>query len=478
MFERLIEDGALKWIVDKFLCRGELVAGSIEGTPIGAVTPSTGAFSTLKAATDPIDDHGVGDRAYNDTRYLSSTPYGVTWDESGDSYLRTGFLTGIATGTSPGNAVLPIQAAMRRCLMNDSGIVQYYLDPTDSTKRVGGGAAVLTGADGQVMVEIPAFYYRYAFTGTSHTWEISLVPSAGFSLHPAFIKNGVFVPYRYIGAYEGSMYDIGTTAMIPDADIEVNVVIAAGDLLCSISGQYPKTNQTRADFRVLASQRGTGWRNQDYDLISAIQLLYLVEYADFDSQDMIGNGRTMFSTGAWEAANQGVGKYIGECGYSNGDGNTTNATDRAAAANISAINTDTDPTYHDYMSYRGIENFFGNVWKWVDGININDNVPYVSNVDTDFADDTATDYTALGITLINADGWQNTLEQQDRGFLPASVGASSSTKITDYYYQAAGWRVVDLGGHANDALYAGAFSVAASDASSNVAVAFGGRLTY
>ncbi|MBU3994155.1 MAG: hypothetical protein KKA12_16635, partial [Alphaproteobacteria bacterium] len=139
---------------------------------------------------------------------IVNSSYGVSWDESADSYVRTGALAGIAVGSSPGNALLPIQAAMRRCVINNSGVVQYYLDPANSTLKVGGGASVLTGADGQVMTEIPALYNGYAYTGTSHIPVISQVPLAGFSVHPAFIKNNVFVPYRYIGAYEGVLYDV------------------------------------------------------------------------------------------------------------------------------------------------------------------------------------------------------------------------------------------------------------------------------
>jgi len=423
---------------------------------------------------------------------VANQSYGVAWDESADTYERTGAQAGLACGVSHGDAINPIQAGIRGCLLNNSGIVQYYTNATDRTKKAGTTiASDLTGADGQVMQQIPAFYYRYAYSGTTHTWEISQAPLAGFSLHPAFIKNDEFVPYRYIGAYEGSMYDAGTAAMIPDADIEVNIVVAAGDLLCSVSNEYPKTNQTRADFRTLASQRGTGWRNQDFDLISAIQLLYLVEYADFDSQSTISNGRTMFNTGTWEAANQGLGKYIGETGYSNGDGNASGGHSRASAVSISAINTDTDVNYHDYMSYRGIENFFGNVWNWVDGINIEFGTgidytvqPYVSNNDTDFADDVTTNYTQLARTIpgkigdVSQNGFQDTLCQQDRGFLPASTGASSSTKITDYYVQATGWRVVMLGGLALHALSAGAFDLSAGSASSKVGVDVGGRLAF
>jgi hypothetical protein len=367
---------------------------------------------------------------------------------------------------------------MKGCVISDAGAVQYYLDPTTRTLKENGDPSVLTGGDGQVVVEITTGWLKYSYANNEHTWIISKEQFNGASRLDAFYKNGAWVNNRYMGAYEGSMYDAGTTAMVPDADIEVAYGIVAGDLLCSISGEYPKTNETRADFRTLASQRGTGWRNQDYDLISAIQLLYLVEYADFNSQAMISNGRTMFNTGAWEAANQGNGKYIGECGYSNGDGNASGGHSRASAVSIAAINTDTNADYHDYMTYRGIENFFGNTWKWVDGININANVPYVSNVDTDFADDTVTNYTNLGITLHNADGWQNTLEQISRGFLPASIGASSSTKITDYYYQAAGWCVVRLGGSASHTLDAGAFCLGATNASSASFVYISGRLAY
>jgi hypothetical protein len=133
------------------------------------------------------------------------------------------------------------------------------------------------------------------------------------------------------------------------------------------------------------------------------------------------------------------------------------------------------------MTYRGIENFFGNVWKWVDGINIFDNVPYVSNTDTvaqPFEDDTAVGYTDLGVTLANANGYQKFLEQQARGFLPASVGGISSTYITDYYYQATGWRVVMLGGHADGGGSAGAACVLATGASSSDSADIGGRICY
>lgn len=596
---------------------------------------------------------------------LMSPYYGVTWDESADTYERTGMSAGLACGMSHGNAINPIQAAMRRCIVEDGGDVVYYLDPTSSYNRIGqvpsvtgdddagatnkvseavvatgtddvgtaykvsdvgvftGGesaylgkyihnttdgtyakitakdsndvlsidkdimdiaevfnigtlcgadadyvghyvhdktgdvyamitakdsdaalsidvdimanldeyeicTAVLNGTDGQVVLEIPMFYHRYSYSGTSHTYEISQTALEGFSIHPEFVVAGVVKPYVYVGAYEGCLYDTsasiyangirleaGSVTFVAEAgsdSIERNtetngftnleigdkfvvsgatdggnnktftvdgivsdkkvtvaeavtgsvadaaVIITSemdfvNDKLSSVSGKTPAVYGTRNNFRVVAVKRGMGWSQQDFDNMSAVQLLYLVEYADFFSQSMIGNGCTDWTGGIWEAYNDY--NPINKTGLSNSLGNAT--------GNVSNL----DGNVGSYMSYRGIENFYGHLWKWIDGINVNDHVPYVCSNPADFADGTANNYTELGTVLPNANGYQNTLEQQDRGFLPASVGApaGASTKITDYYYREAGWRVAELGGYASVGVAAGAFSLHVSNSS-------------
>jgi hypothetical protein len=451
--------------------------------------------------------------------------YGVSWaDTSSPLCIRTGSLKGVAAGSKPDDSLIPIQASMRRCILDDSGNVVYYLNPTDSTKKEGGGTANLDGTDGQVMVEIPKFYYKYTYS-SGHIWEISQFPISGFSVHPAFVKDGAVVDYRYMSAYEGVLYDTsasryangiyisdangvfedgddsitlsaptnaftnleagdkvtvsGTTsnngtytvATVADAVITVSEALTdetdtefvistqtdftavSGDVLGSVTGKSPAVYGTRAQFRATAANRGTGWRQQDYDLTSAIQLLYLVEYASFYSQSVIGAGLTDWASGTWGTYNDL--NPIEATGNSNTNGNVT--------ANTSGG----DGVTGSYMSYRGIENFFGHLWKWVDGFNINDNIPYVSNVSTagqPFADDTATNYTQIedsagsGITLINANGYQTSLEQTMRGFLPSAITASApSTYVTDYYYQSTGWRVAMLGGSAYYGTSAGFF---------------------
>ncbi len=371
---------------------------------------------------------------------------------------------------------------------------------------------VFNGDDGQVMVEIPAFYHKYWYDNGWHGHSISYNQLPGYELHHAFQKNGANVTARYIGAYEGVLYDTsegkyvnglylpsnasytmsfnGTTETItsdtlthPFTNLEagVDTIVISGtvnnnltcgitnvtntvitvdcnlqdeankactiqtqkdwnnDILSSVAGKAPINYGTRANFRTVAANRGTGWRQQDFDLVSAVQLLYLIEYGSWDSQSEIGAGLTDWSYSTWIAWNNY--NPIERTGLSNG----------TATWNVNNGNG----VKGSYVSYRWIENPWGHLWKFVDGINIEDRVPYVCNNDTYFADDTSTNYTSLDITLPSSDGWQKTLGQIARGFLPTSVGGSSSTYITDFYWQYIGWRMALLGGYADKSTSAG-----------------------
>lgn len=398
---------------------------------------------------------GDGTTAWIDLSYstlgLESQVYGVSWNESTDVYVRTGNLMGIAVGSSPGNFKLPIQSKMRRCVINDSGVVQYYLLSTDSAYKEDGSASVINGTDGQVMVEIPKFYYRHVYTGTNHTWEISENPRSGFALHPAFMSGSTELSYAYVGAYEAG---------------------SASSKLTSVSGLAAGSiyvNQTRATFRSQASARGTGWTQMLYDVNSAVQLLYLIEYASFNSQSMIGPGISNVSD--WSTYN--AYNPLTATGLSNGIGNASGNT--ASAVSITCAN---EIAANAYMSYRGIENWYGHIWKFMDGINTNNNLSYINNVAANLADNTATNYTSIGVNNINSDGWQSTLLNIPRGFLPASIGASSSTKIADYYYQAAAWVVALSGGQAGDGSTDGGFYLDLSNGSGVATVYIGGRLVF
>jgi len=387
--------------------------------------------------------------------------------------------------------VLQPYQLLKRCLLNDDLSVNYFLDPTDSTKKLDGTASVLTGADGQVMVQMPKLYSAHRMSGNKHIYRASLSPAPGLALHPAWTKNGEIVDYRYMGAYEGYI---------------------TGGKLCSISGVLPTVSQTRAQFRAAAAARGTGWRQLDFWLVQAVQLMMVMEYNKYDMQAAIGAGLTTYP--AWPNGPQAL------TGNSNSIGDVTGyvastptkwAATTAYGLNVLAIplatqngytykctvagtSGGTEPVWPTvigntvvdggatwqciritgYLSYRGIENFYGHIWKFVDGINIiADRHPWVSNTDTQFADDTTTNYEDLGVTLPSTNNYQQTLHNLEFAILPASVG---SNYIGDYYYQNIGNRIGLVGAGLDNGANAGAFCWLLHYASSASSAYIGGRL--
>ena len=350
------------------------------------------------------------------TKAVFSVAYGVEWNSATDTYLRTGAASGVANSTSYAGA---IQTQMRRCVLNADGTVKYYLHPTDSTKKADGTAAIINGTDGNVMVEIPKFWYKYEHVSGVHKWSISdSNRGPDYEVHPAFIRGGVEKDYRYYPAYEG---------------------FNLSGKLISGSGRTPTVSQTRAQFRILAAANGAGWSQIDWNLLVAVQLLYLTEYADFNSQAMIGRG------------NDAGSDYTMTTGGSNSIGNA------------SSLSTNNDT----WMSYRGIENWYASMFKFIDGVNVQERKYFINSNPATFADDVFTgNYVDSGITSVATNGYVSNLVPSKKGFVASAVAGSDSTYIPDYFYQAAGSMIVLFGRHAGAGLYAGSFSLGASGASS------------
>ena len=370
-----------------------------------------------------------------------------------------------------------IHRRMRRCLLADNGTVNYYLDATDSTLKEDGSSAVLTGADGQVMVEIPMFYVKRSVNGTVTTWAIADVPLEGFELHPAFVKDGKVVPFRYIGAYDACYWDATDSTYKSGLNLDnlSGSLDLAADKLSSVSGVYPIVGVLRSDCRSLAANRGTGWRQLDFALWSAVQLLYLVENQSFYSQNITGAGNTNV-TNAYSIASSSnqTDSPHSVAGKSNSLGNaSTNTTTGAESASRDTA----------FMSFRGVENMYGNCWNWADGINVNvganGNV-HVTNNRADFADNTSTNMQLVSTTAPTTSNYVSAIAAIDNYFIASSVsGGSASTYLTDYWYgSTSSNRVVILGGSANNGASAGAFVVLALNDSSNRARNVGARLAF
>lgn len=379
--------------------------------------------------------------------------------------------------------ITTIHEKMRGCVLNADGIVNYYLDPTDWSLKADGTSSDLTGADGNVMVEIPKFYFRVVYATTKATWSVSASPAAGFEVHPAFIKDGVEVDYRYYSAYDACVYDVDGATYLSGLNYDnndgangvgVDVTASTGDKLASVKGIYPMVGLTRAEFRTVAANVGSGWRQLDFALWSAVQMLYLVEHQSFYSQNILGAGNTNGS-------------------YLLSSGNQSDSPHTIAGAGDSIANGSTDTTSGagvnakpgtSFMKYRGIENFYGNCWNWADGINVNIGTAgtvYVTNNAANWADNTSTNYDLVASGLPTASGYIRDLLPADGYFLPSlNSGGGSTTYMTDYHYASAGAnRVVLVGGSADLGALAGAFCLVSRDGVSSAANRLlGGRLAF
>lgn len=364
---------------------------------------------------------------------------------------------------------------IKRCVLSDNGVVQYYLHPTDSTKKADGSSANITGTDGQVMVEIPKFYTKRIVVGTYTTWKISHLPLAGYTIHPAFIKDGVEVDNRYIGAYQACVYHASAGQYVDGLNLDI-----AGwrydynaDKLSSVSGKYPVVGVTREQCRQMAANRGLGWRQMDFDLWSAVQMLYMIEYQSLYSQNKLGAGNTVGSYGASSAVQTDSPHTI--AGASNALGNGSTNTTTGAGVNAKPGTS--------FVSYRGIENIYGNAWQFVDGININIGTAgtvYVTNTRANFADNTSTGHTLITSSFPTASGYPSNFLSIDNYMLPAnSTGGSTTTYLTDYLYAATSTnRVLIVGGGAGSGGNAGVFCVSAYDSSGLRSRSFSSRLAF
>ena len=252
-----------------------------------------------------------------------------------------------------------------------------------------------------VMVRIPKFYYAklpYNINGSyndGHIWLISDKPSSGFELHPAFMRcrdklcndlSGVAkeVDYRYRGAFLGWVDGQGRLRSLPNKSPQVSINIGQ-------ARNYAKAN-------------GNGWGIVDFNLHFATQLLYSVEYGNYDSQTALGRG---FVDG-----NKGKINTGGTIQYGNKSFGET--------------------TGKKQMSYRGIEDFWGNCRYWIDGFCCDrsgniliGNKGFNNNGDG---------YSNKGRgTTSNITGYIGNIQsKKDCGFVMSVTNGSDSTKLYDY----------------------------------------------
>lgn len=363
----------------------------------------------------------------NTANRLTATPadyqeYGVAWNKTTGQVTRLGSGVGLTAGGGFDNK-LPWQG-IRRCNLADDGTVNaYHGDPTYQDN----------GSNGQVMVEIPKFWFKKTVTANGYEFWIADGPLAGYSVHPAFYRDrgtgaAVEVSKRYASAYLG--------------------FTNAGKLE-SKSGVTPTASQTIGTFRTQAQARGAGWGIEDFNLFYALQMLYLVEYASMDSQTALGQGYT-------------GGSSARATGGTVASGNTSSG---SASATVQ-------------VSYRGVEDIWGNLYYWLDGLYSNASRQLL--IGNRSFNDTGSGYskTITSGVASNSGGYMSDIVgDQDAGFIGKTFSGSSTTGLYDYGYLYAGYLPV-AGGHWAAGATAGVFLLNVNYSASHSHSYIGARLAY
>lgn len=373
------------------------------------------------------------------------------------------------------------------CSLTRDGKVTYITDfenPIDEEKDL-------------IMVEQPAFYYkitpittRQLTNGTivldKARYQVSDLQLPGFKIHPAFInKDGKQVAKIYLSAYptNSASGDV-TNNTIYEISTGAGRTIGTNGYLACRYGYQSISNKTRSYFRTNIKGKGTylsdNWSMRTVQSVAMNQLLMLIEFGP-NLQTNLSLGITSLASGSYnQSCLSGSGLNLG-----NGSG-------QAETTYYNVQGTESEETANGKTSvvYRGEENFYGNIWQWVDGINIwgdgtmGGGKIYICN-DFNFADDKKDDnYLDTGIIVPNSDGYIKSLaysEDFDWLLMTGEVGGDSSVPIGDYFYKATslnGFRCALLGSGWNNGLAAGPLYWDLANGSSHASWKIGARLLY
>ena len=385
----------------------------------------------------PYDSEGnptyrkIGLNDLPDNIYPSLT-YGVEFDTTVSSHKLT------RIGSPALHRSLPIQNAMRGCLLDDEGNVVEYLPNDDWT------TATRDGSKGQVMVEIPLHYRKCETDGTKRRVWLSEYPLPGYHA----------VPKRYVSAYQAALQrSTNKLSSVVNSDADYR----GGKNTSDWDGTYrsvlgmPATAIKLTDYRTYARNRKSGstaWNCMTYGTYKAIYWLYMVEYANFNSQlgytaelttegyHQSGLGIGVADMPDWEDYNS-LSPII-PCGVTDTLGNNTGV----VTHNVIASDGESVHYAAPVPRYRGIENPFGHLRQWADGVLVEIGADsdtglskvYVASDPADFASTITDGYSYVGNEARTSGYIKEHIFGEGGDIIPAVVGGGSGTYLCDYHY--------------------------------------------
>ena len=273
---------------------------------------------------------------------------------------------------------------IKPCLFKN-GVVNYYLNPNDYTKKLDGSVADITsGNDGDVMVEFPKIYWKFETIGTDLYVRYSDVQIDSGYKCLAHTVGTTIKDKIYISAYRG---------------------FSTGGKLRSLSGKLPTGSQTIGQFRTLAQSNGAGYQQMCYYPLLMLQVLAMIMGKNRDSQTQLGRG------------------FV--------NSNNTSA--------ISTGNTNTKGMFYGENTgelqnkFCGIEDFYGNQFLFIDGMYSDASWNMMISKQSTF-NDTGSGYVNHGIGAnSNLSGYIVRVQGgTETGFIIKTSSGSVTTHYSDY----------------------------------------------
>ena len=364
---------------------GAVIHYTIDGSSVsasspvysGAISISTGVTIQVLAVRDGIQNSDTVSQVCNVARV-----WGVMWDTSSTSTK----LTRPTDANDPNNLVTEIVTSEPNSVdgaSDTTGSSPFDTDTPWSEMRKRNISGTTLGAwedesgfslsTADVVVYLPKVWFLIKKVGAIWYYYIADNQMAGMLKHPGGGK--------YYGRY-----------------------FTKSGYVSSTGGSY--LGETLTNHRTNAMAKGTGWHAGSSPERALVDLLYIIEYADWNSQVVIGHGDT---------------KYSSSCG----------GTD--------ALQYHTGHGTDNSTQYRNIENLWG-YYEWLDGILFQSGQAYICTDYTKFASSITSDYITFGtkqtsppqnsfITDFMYDEANSWLM-----FIANKGGGSDTTYVPDYVY--------------------------------------------
>lgn len=367
------------------------------------------AYTIQIAASDGIDE-GLSKAIHQSTKAIHLLGVRVMENnsnsESAVEYIEEAVGVAPATSTNLGGWAKKWPFNEIKLVGLKNGIETKDVNPLDKTKYLDGE---IIPHDVDVMVKIPKIYWD--FTAIQNGYELRISDTKLDDNYDCYAHKvgGAEKDYIYIAAYLG---------------------YAESKKLRSISGVEPTSFLNIKDFRNYAHNVGTGYQCWNWTSLTVLRILYLIAYKNPNSQEALGKGytsdnKTKLNTGGTDTKGIIFGENTGK----------------------------------QQMCFLGIEDFWGNMEHWIDGIRTDSSSNILITPDNKTFNNNGTGYKNIGnIGSEITSGYINKVcIKNEVAFLPLKRNGSSSTYYADHAFDLRQNNMFLSGGFLTSGLRAGAF---------------------